>query len=283
MPIRTFAQKTISWLFFFLLGSGAANSQQRPVPFESASMLAPGTAYGEVGFSHFIEQSYPLSGLEGDLTQIGMLRFDFSYGENVELQMEGTVFDVLQIKHRYPAFNSYNAARGRTITGDVGDFTVWTKFRIISEYTSFMSSSIRFGVELPNASNESGLGVDQFDFYSTLLFEKHLAGMQCILNAGLGILGDPTILSSQHDMLTYAYGQYIPIGSTTFLVGEVAGRAGHHGPGVPLLVNGMVGVQSSADKIIFKISGVLGFSPADHSKGIQCSAGYNFDLLDDAR
>ena len=217
-------------------------SQQYPVPVETPEILSAGAAHAEIGFGRFVDQTFPLSGLEGTLSKLGNLRFGFSYDNNVELQFDGTLLDLLDVKSRHEAFNSA-IATANSFTGDVGDFTLWTKFRLISEYHFFSTVSIRFGVQLPNASNESGLGVDEFDSYSSFLLEKHVAGIRCVANVGLGILGNPARLSDQHDVLIYAFGGYVPLGDKSTFILETAGRTGHQGPGVYRLANGDAGVQ----------------------------------------
>ena len=50
---------------------------------------------------------------------------------------------------------------------------------------------LRFATKLPNASNESGLGLDTTDFYASLLVGKTVQSVRIVGNGGLGILGDP--------------------------------------------------------------------------------------------
>ena len=257
-------------------------SQQYPVSAETPSVLAGGTARAEVGVGEFLNQPFPLSGLDGDLTKIGMLRFGFSYDGAVELQFDGTLLDVLRVKSRGSAFNRAIATT-KSVTADIGDFTLWTKFRLVSEYNSFSAVSIRFGVQLPNASNESGLGIDEFNFYSSLLFEKHYAGIQWVVNAGLGILGDPVTWSEQHDTFIFAFGSYIPVGDKSTLVLETAGRTGHHGIGVYRLANAKIGAQTSFSGLSWKLLGVMSFAPSDNSKGLELGIGYEFAVIETNR
>ena len=253
-------------------------SQQYPVSTESAGILPAGTAHAELGIGEYFDQTFPLSGLDGNLTKLGIMRFGFSYDGNVELQFDGTLLDILRVKGREPAFNN-SLTTSKSVTSDIGDFTLWTKFRLVSEYHSFSSVSIRFGVQLPNASNESGLGIDEFNFYSSFLFEKHLAGVRWVLNAGLGILGDPVTLSEQHDTFIYAAGSYIPIGDRSTLVMETAGRTGHHGLGVYRLTNAKAGGQTVFGGIAIKLLGVMSFASSDNAQGAELSVGYDFTII----
>lgn len=254
-------------------------SQQYPVSTETPSITPAGTAHTEIGMGEYFDQSFPLSGLDGNLTKLGMLRFGFSYDGNVELQFDGTLLDILRVKSRNAAFNS-GIATTNSVTADIGDFTLWTKFLLISEYRFFSSVSIRFGVQLPNASNESGLGIDEFDFYSSLLFEKHYGGIRWVVNAGLGILGDPATLSEQHDTFIFAFGSYVPVGDRSTLVFETAGRTGHHGIGVYRLANAKVGAQALFAGLSWKFLGVRSFAPSDNSNGAELVVGFNFAILE---
>lgn len=256
-------------------------AQQYPISTETPTILPAGKAHAEVGIGEYFDQSFPLSGLDGDLTKLGMLRFGLSYDGNVELQFEGTLLDVLQIKSRDTAFNSAITTTN-SVSADIGDFTLWTKFRLASEYRHFSTVSIRFGVQLPNASNESGLGIDEFNFYSSFLFEKHYGGIRWIVNAGLGILGDPATLSEQHDTFIYAFGSYIPIGDKSTLVLEAAGRTGHNGIGVYRLANAKVGAQTSFSGLSWKLAGVMSFAPSDNSKGVELFIGYDFAIFENS-
>ena len=51
---------------------------------------------------------------------------------------------------------------------------------------------LRFATKLPNASNESGLGLDTTDFYVSLLGAKTVQSIRVVGNLGVGILADPT-------------------------------------------------------------------------------------------
>ena len=253
--------------------------QQYPVNTETPTVLPAGSALAEFGIGRYYDQPFPLSGLEGTLTKLGTLRFGYSYDGNVELQFDGTILDLLDVKSRHAAFNS-DIASTNAVTGDIGDFTLWTKFRLISEYHYFSTVSIRFGVQLPNASNESGLGVDEFDFYSSFLVEKHIHGVRCVLNAGLGILGDPARLSSQHDTFIYGAGAYVPVGENSTMVLEAAGRTGHQGIGVYRLANAKAGEETHFFGLHWKLLGVLSFSRADNSRGAEIFVGYDFKIVD---
>ena len=57
--------------------------------------------------------------------------------------------------------------------------------------------------KLPNASNESGLGLDTTDFFASLVGAKTVQSIRVVGNIGLGILGDPTRGDRQNDVPTH--------------------------------------------------------------------------------
>src|SRR4029077_12221913 len=90
-----------------------------------------------------------------------------------------------------------------TSTSDVDDIIIATKIRLLAETPGRPAFGIRFATKLPNASNESGLGLDTTDFYATLLGAKTVQSVRVVGNIGVGILADPTQGHRQNDVLSY--------------------------------------------------------------------------------
>ena len=269
-------KKTLLLLFIFL--PICLTAQQHPLAVESSALLDPGLAQLDLGLSYFRNQPYPLSGLKGHLLKFGNLYFAVSLSEYVELQTEGTVLNLLDVTKRDSAFNSKRTTRSNP-TGDIGDFTVWTKFGLLNEYRFGLGLSVRFGVQLPNASNESGLGVDEMNFYSSLLLEKHIGG-KWTFNVGLGILSDPTVLGQQHDVFIYGIQYYLPIAEKTSIFAESSGRKGHAGIGIPHLAGSKIGIEQTFGDVTATLSGMFNHSPNDYAKGVELSFSYLLRIVD---
>src|ERR1700730_14020109 len=79
-----------------------------------------------------------------------------------------------------------------TTTHDVEDTIIATKIRLTSESESRPAIGFRFAPQLPNSSNESGLGLNTPDFYMSLLGPKAVQSVRVVGNFGFGILPDPT-------------------------------------------------------------------------------------------
>jgi hypothetical protein len=110
-------------------------------------------------------------------------------------------------------------------TTSVDDFVIGTKVRVLSEGMARPGIGMRFATKLPNASNESGLGLDTTDFFFSLLVAKTVQSVRVVGNGGVGILGDPTRGDRQNDVLTYGLSFARAITQRAELVGEVHGHA----------------------------------------------------------
>jgi hypothetical protein len=83
---------------------------------------------------------------------------------------------------------------------------------------------MRFATKLPNASNESGIGLDTTDFMASLLVGKTVRSVRTVVNGGFGILGDPVVGNRQADVLTYGVSLARALTQAAEVVGEVNGR-----------------------------------------------------------
>jgi hypothetical protein len=177
---------------------------------------------GGLDFGH--NQEYPASGLKGDLWRVPTLGISVGLSSIAELQIDGAPFQQLNITARRDApLASLLTATGTT-THDVDDIVVATKIRIMPETASWPAIGIRFATKLPNASNESGLGLDTTDFYASLLGAKTVQSIRIVGNLGLGILADPTSGNRQNDDLTYGLSVARAMTQQSELVGELNGR-----------------------------------------------------------
>ena len=111
-----------------------------------------------------------------------------------------------------------------TQTHDVSDIVVGTKVRLLGESESHPSLGVRFATKLPNAGNESGLGLDTTDFFASLLVAKNIQSLRLVGNAGFAILGDPTSGNRQNDVLTYGLSVARAITDRAEVVSELNGR-----------------------------------------------------------
>jgi len=147
-----------------------------------------------------------------DLLAFPSLGINYSTGPVVELQ---AYYDFL---YRF-------TRRGTTIYGS-GDLTLWTKVRFVSEQRNLPSLGLRFGVKLPNANDNNGLGTDQTDFYASVLSSKKWGRFENRLNLGLAILDDPFRLRRQHDLFTIAAASIYSVSSNWQILADFFSQQG---------------------------------------------------------
>lgn len=207
-----------------LLTASVASAQQRPLQTEDPEPVGAGRVLLEGGVDALRGQQFPVSGLEGNLVRLPTLGVSIGLSSIAELQVDGGLYDRLSIASRTAAPLSNLLTVTGTETHDVSDVVVGMKIRLVGEGVGRPAFAIRFATKLPNASNESGLGLDTTDFYASVLAAKSVASLRVVGNMGFGILGDPTAGNRQNDVLTYGASIARAVTSHAEVVGELNGR-----------------------------------------------------------
>jgi len=202
-----------------------AFAQQRPLVTEDPETIGAGRILLEGGIDFAHDQHYPVSGLEGNLWRAPTIGLSIGISSIAELQIDGGLNNRLKIATRVAAPLSSQLTVTGDSTRDVEDTVVATKIRILSETAQRPALGIRFATKLPNASNESGLGLDTTDFYVSLLGAKTVQSIRVVGNFGVGILSDPTAGARQNDVVTYGVSFARAMTQKAELVGELNGRA----------------------------------------------------------
>jgi len=214
-----------------LLGAGSAVAQQRPLLTEDPETIGAGRVLVEGGVEYDDDAVYPVSGLRGDLFRVPIGGVSIGISSIAEVQFDQISFSRLSITSRRPAPLSDVVTATGFSTTDAEDLIVGTKIRIAGETGSRPAFGFRFATKLPNAGNESGLGLDTTDFFATVLAGKTTQSVRIVGNVGLGILGDPTNGNRQNDVLLYGVSFARAITNAAEVVGEVHGRANTRGGG----------------------------------------------------
>jgi hypothetical protein len=201
-----------------------ASAQQRPLLTEDPETIGAGRILIEAGFDYQRDMEYPVSGLRGHLRRLPVIGVSLGIGSVGEVQIDGGLYNSLSITQRFPAPLSFMFTKTGDTTWDVEDMVVATKVRLVSEGTSRPSIALRSATKIPMASNEGGLGLDTFDFHSTLLMAKTVQSVRIVGNVGLGILSDPTRGDRQNDVLLYGLSFARAVTSRAEVVGEINGR-----------------------------------------------------------
>lgn len=247
---------------------GMASAQQRPLITELPDPVGEGKARLELGIDFLQGQSFPLSGLRGDLTRLGVIGGRIGLGPRVEFQVEGTLANLLSIKRREVApFSSFLRISANSTT-DIGDFLFATKIKLREEAGRWPSLSFRVGAILPNLSNEKGQGIDTTRTFGSFLLGKHVGKSYLFSNLGIAIIDNPAELASQSDKFTYGLAFLHPINDRFQLLGEVQGMRGNPHPGTEDTSQVRLGAQVRAAGLVWDVAGVAGLTRADADSGV---------------
>lgn len=219
--------------FALLLQPVVASAQQRPLVTEDPETIGAGRLLVEAGLDYGRSVEYPASGLEGHLLRFPLIGVSVGLSSIAEIQIDGGLYNHLNITSREPAPLSDMVTATGDSTSSVEDMVIATKVRIVSETDSRPSFGLRFATKLPNASNESGIGLDTTDFFASLLGAKTVRSIRFVGNIGLGILGDPTRGDQQNDVLTYGFSLARALTQKAEVVGEINGRISTREGGPP--------------------------------------------------
>src|SRR5258705_9106017 len=260
----------------------SVTAQQRPLLTEDVDIIPPGTMRIEAGLDFMQGAKYPVSGLNGDLTRVGVIGINFGLGPNVEFQIEGVAQNVLSINSRGTSAIPLNLAPNANSTNDTGDFTLWAKFKLRNETERGPSLGFRFGVQLPNSNQSRGIGLNQTNAFGSVLVGKKFGKdgrFNTFGNLGIAILTAPTQLFSQNDVLTYGMAGIFRLNKQFSLAGEVNGRANTrpgNGPlGTESQAEARLGMQIKASGLRFDFAGIKGLTSFTHNSGVTLGVTYD--------
>ena len=281
-PLRTIRRLSIRVAIGVLLLTATTRSayaQQRPLITEDPEVIGAGRILIEGGIDGAHDVHYPLSGLEGNLWRVPVLGVSFGISSIAELQIDGGPYNHLSITKRSPAPLSNLVKVTGAATSDVEDLVVATKIRVLPEAARHPSLGIRLGTRLPNASNESGLGLDTTDFFAVLLAAKTVQSIRVVGNLGTGILADPLAGHEQNDVLLYGLSVARAVTDQAEMVAEVVGRVSTRNvafPGTETrgLLN--VGARYTRGPIRFDAALFFGLTSLDPTVGFTTGFTYIF-------
>lgn len=198
-----------------------AEAQQRPLVTQDPEVIGDGRLLVETGVETGSHIWLPVSGLTGDRVAMP-IGVSVGLGAVTELQLDGG-YQWFAIDRRDFAPLDFRVRPGDH-TSDVLDLTLAMKVRVLREGARRPAVGLRFATELPNASNESGLGLDTLNFVGTILVAKTEGALRVAGNAGVALLSDVLQGSLQQDAFVGSLSMAYALRPTIDLVGEVAGR-----------------------------------------------------------
>lgn len=269
--------------FIFVLSvSFVARAQQRPLITEDVDIIPPGTMRIQTGVDFLQGAKFPASGLTGDLTRVGVLGISIGFAPNVEFQIEGVAQNFLSINSRRASAIPLTLAPGANSTNDAGDFILWTKFKLRAETTRGPAVGFRFGVQLPNSSQGTGIGLNQTNAYGSILVGKKFGRdgrFNTFGNLGVAILTAPTQLFTQNDVFTYGAAGIFRLNKQFSIAGEVNGRKNTrpgNGPlGTESQSEARLGMQVRASGLRFDFAGIKGLTSFTHNSGVTVGVTYD--------
>ena len=275
-------------LLLILLGCVSGRAQQRPLLTEDVDIIPPGSLRIEAGIDFVQNAKFPVSGLTGDLTRVGVIGINIGLSPNVEFQIDGVLQNVLSVNSvTLPSpiqlgFNPVNTGS----TNDVGDFTLSTKIKLRHETRRGPSLGFRFGVQLPNSNQGRGVGLNQTNAFGSVLFGKKFGRdgrVNAFGNVGIAILTAPTQLFSQNDVLTYGFASIVRLTKHINFAGEINGRANTRpgtGPlGTESQSEARIGMQIKASGLRFDFAGIAGLTDFSPRSGVTFGVTYDSPVV----
>jgi hypothetical protein len=267
-----------------LLLPATAFAQQRPLVTEDPETVGAGNILVEGGIDYSWDVEYPASGLQGNRLRLPLLGVSVGLSSIAEIQLDGGLHNRLAIKERDPAAPLANlVTETGDSTSDVEDIVIGTKVKFLPEGMRRPALGFRFATRLPNANNESGLGLDTTDFYATFVAGKTVQSVRAVGNIGLGILGDPVDGNRQNDVLLYGVSFARALTNQAEVVGEINGQINTRNGDPPAGTDSRGIVRLGAR---YTISGwradaaiLFGVTPNDPSFGFAAGATYVFNAF----
>lgn len=267
-----------------VLMSQSAYAQSRPLVTEDPETVPSGHMLVEAGVDYQHQVFYPASGLTGNLWRVGTLGLSFGVSSIAEIQLDGGIRNHLSITKFEPAPLSSMLTVTGTSTSDFEDLTIGTKVRFLKETAGRPAMAVRFWTKLPNASNESGLGLDTTDFNFDVNIGKTVRSVRVVGNLGFGILADPIRGDSQNDVLNYGVSLARAMRQDVELVFEINGRAstraGTPPPGTETRSAMRVGGRFTHGPVRFDAALIFGITTFDPTWGFTTGVTWVFKAFD---
>ncbi len=258
-------------------------AQQRPLMTEDIDITPEGSFQISIGTEFLQRVKLSLSGLEGDLTKVGVITTRIGFAPNVEIQIEGTVRNFLAINSaQTPSPIPLNITRNST--SDTGDFSISTKIKLNKETAKIPAFGIKFGVQLPNSNQAKGIGTNQINAFGKFIFQKKFGDnkespdFNLFGNIGIGILTAPLERFTQNDVLLYGLASTFRLNQRINIVAEMNGRANTRKHNIPIgtesFSEARIGVQVKASQLRFDTAAIFGLTKYSPRTGVYFGVTY---------
>jgi hypothetical protein len=247
---------------------------------EDPQPIGAGQVRIESDAAYLRREVYPLSGLEGNLLQLPLLRFVVGVSPIADFELSGGPYNHLEITDRRSAPLAGLVTASGDSTHAVEDVVIGTKIRLMSESADRPALGFRFTVRLPNAKHASGMGQDTTDLSASLLTAKTILSARLVGNGGVTIMSEPLDAGKQNDVVTYGASVSRALVRGTELVAEINGRwSTRHGVapvGTESRGTVNVGIRYGAGALRVDAGLLFGVTPIDPSVGATAGFTYTF-------
>jgi hypothetical protein len=276
--------------FFFTLAAGclaacSSFAQDRPLRTTDVGTVPAGAVRAEVGFDFLQDVSFPLSGLRGDETSVGVLSLRMGISKIAEIEIEGAVQNFLDVKSQGASFVPNLELTGVNSTHDTGDFTISTKVRFMAPSGKKPGLALRFGFIMPNSNQARGIGTNTTNVFAMIALEEQIQKLRLMGDLGIEIMQAPNALFSQNDVLMYGAGFSYPLHKRVNIVGEVNGLYSARNINAALVGTqsagqARLGLQIFAGGFTWDLAGIRGLNKYDPGSGFTFGITKEFHLFD---
>jgi hypothetical protein len=261
------------------------HAQDRPLHTVDTETVPAGTLRTEIGFDFLQDVGFPVSGLRGDETSVGVVDLRMGMGRIAEIEVEGSIQNFLDVKSQGTSFVPNLHLTGLNSTHDTGDFALATKIRLLKNEGKRPGVAFKFGFIMPNSNQARGIGTNTTNVFALIALEEQIRKLSVFGNLGVEILQAPNALFTQNDVMMYGGAFKYPIYRRVDLVGEVNGIYSSRN-----INDGLIGTQSSgqarlglqitAGGFTWDLAGVRGLNKYDPRSGFTFGVSKDFRLFD---
>jgi hypothetical protein len=231
LSLRTLAAALGLW-------AAAAHAQDvRPLVTEDLHLLPVNGFELQVGEAYTDGFRSVQTGETGQLWDHGQIALRWGVGSNVEIWTSGTLYRRFTVD-----------ATDRKNSG-IGDFFIWTKFRVWQSEDGGAALGFRLGVKLPITPAGKDFSTNQSDVYLLLQGSRAWGRFHLWANLGLGVLDNPYKKQSNDDVTVWGLAASFRLSDRWLLAAEWVGC---RSSGVPTLLgngaNGRVALVWSPDR-----------------------------------
>src|SRR4029077_7653271 len=265
----------------FCSNTSAQNRPLRPVDSET---IPAGTLRTEIGFDFLQDVGFPLSGLRGDETSVGVVDLRMGVGRIAEIEVEGSIQNFLDVKSQGTSFVPNLSLTGVNSTHDTGDFTLATKVRLLKNDGLRPALAFKFGFVMPNSNQARGIGTNTTNVFAMIALQEQIQKLSVFGNLGIEILEAPNALFTQNDVLIYGGAFKYPIHRRINVVGEVNGLYSSRSVndalvGTQSTGHARLGLQIVAGGFTWDLAGIRGLNKYDARSGFSFGLSKDFHLF----